>query len=1132
MATLEYLKRALRDAAKDVTSTLTLSQAEYSAGFEILLRESGWMNYQEFIVPELCRVLASLPDHNNDISVLEVGPGPESVIGYLPANLRSKIKKYTAFEPNQLFAARLKAWLISPTEKEFRFPGLSDSPNIRQIPFELVKSCIETSVGSKYDLVVFCHSLYGLKPAFKLVRCALDILADDGMVAVFHGNARLDFGELVAHQTASFPMGITSVADDYQILNAFASFIAGYTIQGGNGIQAEWRRLCRELGGSALNYPGRLVFSSPDIMVTFTRNATSLSDLTSKVPVSSGSFEVKNREARLYQPAAILQPTEIKHVQETVRWALKNKASLTVIGGGHSGHCIWPNVVALDMGAFKHLQIATEDEKYGSLVFAEAGCKAGDIVQKCESAGLAVPMGSRPSVGSGLWLHGGIGHQSRLHGLTCDAIVGAVIVSVASGDILCVGHVPSQFIPVNAVFPENADEILWAVKGAGTNVGIVVGVVFRGFPASKYSIWKSVTTLNSTSDLHSQLIGVNQYITNTQSQSTSLDLYLYSEEGQLSFGMTMFQSEAININPITLGLPGNWTLTIGNVDGVGLFEADMYISMHGGHAGGKTSSFKRCLFLHDIGSFVLTDFLTAAMKTRPSPNCYFHLLQGGGAIKDGSNETSTFGYRDWDYACVITGVWPRDKDNSQVSRQVIDWVYRVTADLLPLSVGVYSADLGPDPRDSFLVTKVFGRNRQRLAHLKQSLDPQNILAYVFPIHKLPISQKLLFIITGVSGAGKDYCTAIWADLLANLGIRHGTHRFIVRTVSISDTTKREYAIDTGANLKKLLTDRAYKEQHRSALTAYFKEQVHRDPDLPEEHFIELVSRASGVDVLLVTGMRDEAPVATLSHLVPGYKLIEINIRASRERSTNTIDDSSVINGRNETHETNGVKISPHHPCLVFYNDRIGVEGPKQFFDKQLSMFVNKDIERLTEMVPIVPNFPDPCIGFRHVLNIAQTPGGLALCTSMLRDRLLDNWGKVDSIVSCESGGFVFASALAANLNLPLVLIRQAGKLPPPTISSTGHPSHILAARCSILRTLEMSRDVLSRGSSVVVVDDVLASGQTLCTVLELLIKAGVDVEDISVLVVAEFPTHRGRQAIYKASFGRVRIHSLLVFSGM
>ena len=119
------------------------------------------------------------------------------------------------------------------------------------------------------------------------------------------------------------------------------------------------------------------------------------------------------------------------------------------------------------MGAFNqvHILMAGEDETdsgsdSGSLVVAEAGCKTGDIVRKTMAVGLTVPLGARPSVGAGLWLQGGIGHLARLHGLACDAIVGAVVVSVDSGQVLCVGHVPSQHRPAGAVRPENEAGLL------------------------------------------------------------------------------------------------------------------------------------------------------------------------------------------------------------------------------------------------------------------------------------------------------------------------------------------------------------------------------------------------------------------------------------------------------------------------------------------------------------------------------------------------------------------------------------------------------------------------------------------------------------------------------------------------
>lgn len=68
--------------------------------------------------------------------------------------------------------------------------------------------------------------------------------------------------------------------------------------------------------------------------------------------------------------------------------------------------------------------------------------------------------------------------------------------------------------------------------------------------------------------------------------------------------------------------------------------------------------------------------------------------------------------------------------------------------------------------------------------------------------------------------------------------------------------------------------------------------------------------------------------------------------------------------------------------------------------------------------------------------------------------------------------------------------------------------------------IELSIGAVSPASLVVVVDDVLASGRTLLAVLQLLNKVDIDSENIAVLVVAEFPVHRGR------------VQSLLVFGGV
>ncbi|KAH8786253.1 phosphoribosyl transferase domain protein [Hyaloscypha finlandica] len=1156
MATLDSLKWALRQKATATASSpkQPLSDTQYSAGFDILVRGSGWMTYQDFIIPQLSQVLAPLFNSRIHISVLEIGPGPKSVFGYLPRHLRRKVRSYAAFEPNSLFAARLEEWLGSTSEKESLLPCLESPPDIRRIPFVLDSNTrAGTSDGDeKFDVILFCHSMYGMKPKHKFIERALEMLAkrpEGGMVVVFHRDGTLQLDGLVCHRTASFPTGVIRVANDDEVLDCFVPFLAGFVIHDvevDKAIRVEWRKVCRALGRPEEAHPYHVLFSSPNVMVAFTQHATSLPELMAQVPTVKGNITVKNREARLHRPASIVRPTEVQHVQQCVRWALEHGVGLTVVGGGHSGHCLWPTVVSVDMGAFDQVHILTawEDGRNsgsdsGSLVVAEAGCKTGDIVRKTMEAGVTVPLGARPSVGAGLWLQGGIGHLARLYGLACDAIVGAVVVSVVSSQALCIGHVPSQHRPAGAVIPENETDLLWAMKGAGTNFGIVVSVTFKAYTAPTYSIRNWIVPLSDNLEARLRLSDFDEFVAGKLPRNCSADAYLYWDTGQLHLGVTMFESSTTGLTSETptpvaiLGPEDNFKV----VDGVGLFETEMYISgMHGGHGGGKTSSFKRCLFLKHIGAVDVADILVAAVETRPSPLCYLHLLQGGGAVREVAADATAFGCRDWDFACVVTGVWPRDQDGTEAARAAVSWVYNIAGNLLPLSSGTYGADLGPDPRDSALANKAFGPNRPRLARLKRSADPSNVLAYACPLPKAPTEQQLIVLVTGESCAGKDYCADIWVSVFTTCPHKSLT----ARAVSISDATKREYAAATGADLDRLLRDRGYKEQHRPALTAFFQGQVHQRPRLPQEHFLDVVYGARDVDVLFITGMRDEAPVAALSHLIPESRLLEICVKASQEtrrirrRYHGGGNDS---NGNEESKDSNNSKSDltalDYRPSLIFDNDTTGNEAAKRLAEDYLLPFFHEDLQRLATMVRTVPDFPRPGIKFRHVLDISQQPGGLTLCTSLLQSHFAGDWAKVDAVACCEAGGFVYASALAARVDVPLTLIREAGKLPPPTISVVKAPSHISSSVSDDPREkrIEMARDLLPRGASVVVVDDVLATGKTLWAVLQLLDEAGIGAKDISVMTVAEFPVHRGRELLRQNGFGRVNIQSLLIFDG-
>lgn len=1155
MATLESLKQALRQKAKAtaLSPKQPLSDTQYSAGFDILVQDAGWMTYQDFIVPQLSQLLAPLFNSHIHISALEIGPGPKSVFGYLPDRLREKVRKYTAFEPNSLFATRLEEWLCPTSETESPLPCLENPPNIHRIPFVLqdnIGSGTSTGTGNnneKYDFILFCHSMYGMKPKRRFIERALEMLVErpqGGMVAVFHRDGALHLDGLVCYRTASFPTGVICVANDDKVLDCFAPFVAGFVMQDvdvDKALRADWRKECRALGRREEAHPDHLFFSSPNVMAAFTQHATTLLELTAQVPSVKGDRTTKNREASLHPYASIVRPTEVRHIQQCVRWALKHAVGLTVVGGGHSGHCLWPNVVSVDMGAFDQVHILTAREDgddsgsdSGSLVVAEAGCKTGDIVRKTMAAGVTVPLGARPSVGAGLWLQGGIGHLARLHGLACDAIVGAVVVSVDSSQVLCVGCVPSQYQPVGAVRSENESDLLWAIKGAGTNFGIVVSVTFKSYAAPTYLTRNWVVPLSDSFEARLRLSEFDRLVARKLPQNCSADAYLFWDAGKLHLGMTMFESSTTRPTFTTLTpVDAIWGSEVDFkvVDGVGLFETEMYVSgMHGGHGGGKTSSFKRCLFLKRIGEANVADRLVAAVETRPSPLCYLHLLQGGGAVGDVAANATAFGCRDWDFACVITAVWPRNQDGTEAARSTVRWVYDVARDLLSLSSGAYGADLGPDPRDTALAAKAFGPNRPRLARLKHTLDPCNVLAYACPLPKTPMEQKLIILVTGESCAGKDYCANVWVSVFIRC-----THKSLTaRAVSISDAIKREYAAATDADLSRLLWDRAYKEQHRPALTTFFQGQARQRPRLLEEHFLNVVYGAVDVDVLVITGMRDEAPVAALSHLVPDRRLVEVHVQAS-EQTRRIRRRCHGGDGDGDNKDSNGLNLTAldYRPSLIFNNDTTGNEAAEKFAEHYLLPFFHEDLQRLANMVRPVPDFPRPGLEFRHVLGISQQAGGLALCTSLLQTHFTGDWAKIHAVACCEVGGFVYASAVASRVDVPLVLIREAGKLPPPTVSVIKSPSHIssLASNDSKEKRIEMERDVVPRGASVVVVDDVLSTGETLCAVLKLLHEAGIGAEDVSIMVVAEFPVHLGRELLRQRGFGRINIQSLLVFDG-
>ncbi len=132
----------------------------------------------------------------------------------------------------------------------------------------------------------------------------------------------------------------------------------------------------------------------------------------------------------------------------------------------------------------------------------------------------------------------------------------------------------------------------------------------------------------------------------------------------------------------------------------------------------------------------------------------------------------------------------------------------------------------------------------------------------------------------------------------------------------------------------------------------------------------------------------------------------------------------------------------------------------------------------------IEDFPKKGIIFRDITTAIKDKEALKLTVDYLTAQLKAN--KIDYVVGIESRGFIFGSALAYNIGAGLVLIRKPGKLPCATISETYELEYGTDE-------IHMHVDAVGEGSNVVIVDDLLATGGTVCAAIRLLKKAKANV---------------------------------------
>ena len=170
------------------------------------------------------------------------------------------------------------------------------------------------------------------------------------------------------------------------------------------------------------------------------------------------------------------------------------------------------------------------------------------------------------------------------------------------------------------------------------------------------------------------------------------------------------------------------------------------------------------------------------------------------------------------------------------------------------------------------------------------------------------------------------------------------------------------------------------------------------------------------------------------------------------------------------------------------------------------------IERLAALIRPVPDFPAPGIVFRDITPLLADADAFARCIALLAEPWRD--ARIDAVCAVEARGFIFGAALATALGAGFVPLRKPGKLPPP-VADIDYALEYGRDR------LEARSDALHSHERVLIADDVLATGGTLCAARALVERLGAQVVGASVLI--ELDALGGRAAWGRSS----PLHALL-----
>lgn len=399
------------------------------------------------------------------------------------------------------------------------------------------------------------------------------------------------------------------------------------------------------------------------------------------------------------KPSIVARPSSIADVMRAVRFVREDDLPFTVRGGGHSvsGKSVADDAVMIDLSRMKGIRI----DPAGQSAVVQGGATWGELDREAETYRLATTGGVISTTGvAGLTLGGGIGWLMGKHGLSCDNVISADLVS-ADGTHM-------------SLSANKNEDLFWAIRGGGGNFGIVTALEFRLHSLKSVEGGVLLYPRSAAFDL------LRHYRDVTVKAPDELTAYaaLMTGHGSPLAGVAFCHSGA---RLEAAGAGKQFFLADAPMaDMTGEKKYTEVQSMLDFTAPAGLHYYFKCPFLCDLTDEAIRAIVEHAESAPTEQTQVVIEHMHGAASRVPANDTG-FGLRRVGYSINIMPAW----SDSALSETCMSWARALSAQLESFGGSDSYVNYLADEGDAAAVRASYGANYERLSKLKKKYDPEN-----------------------------------------------------------------------------------------------------------------------------------------------------------------------------------------------------------------------------------------------------------------------------------------------------------------------------------------------------------------------------------------------------------------------